>query len=228
MHLNDTVGTRGAQDQRRAFSLTNAEWLAALQGNDAGRALEDLRALLLDGLRSGLENRRGRFTADDIEDFVQDALIRITRNLHHFRGESMFTTWAQRIAMHVACSELRRKHWRNLSLDEAAVESSRDAAELPGNFHHSYDHPYDSTATCAARADLEATMRATLTDRQCQALMAVILQEISIDELARSMNTNRNALYKLLYDARRRMRAAMRAKGIAPEDLLADLEEAGA
>ena len=37
----------------------------------------------------------------DLEDFVQDALLKILAALDTFRGESLFTTWAQNIAVRV-------------------------------------------------------------------------------------------------------------------------------
>jgi RNA polymerase sigma-70 factor (ECF subfamily) len=55
-----------------------------------------------------------------VEDFAQDALLRITGRLHSFRGESRFLTWALAVAVRVAVSELRRARWRDISIDEMA------------------------------------------------------------------------------------------------------------
>ena len=95
---------------------TNQEWLAELQGPGRDEALADLRAFLVRGLRYALSNRSG---VDEtiIEDFVQEALLRILDNLHTFRGESRLTTWAQKIAVRVAYTELRRRRWQDISLD---------------------------------------------------------------------------------------------------------------
>ena len=86
---------------------TNQEWLADLQGPERDDALVDLRAFLVRGLRYALA---GRSDGDDaiIEDFVQDALLKILAALDTFRGESRFTTWAQKITVRVAYTELRR------------------------------------------------------------------------------------------------------------------------
>jgi RNA polymerase sigma-70 factor (ECF subfamily) len=40
-------------------------------------------------------------------------------------------------------------------------------------------------------------------------------------EVARKMGTNRNALYKLLHDARQRLKSRMEAEGLSAEDVLA-------
>ena len=101
---------------------TNEEWLDDLQSEGERRrlALEDLRERLRRGLyfylsrdRSDLSDR----SPDDInqmaEDFAQDALLKVLDNLDTFRGESRFTTWAAKIAVRVALSELRRVRWRS-------------------------------------------------------------------------------------------------------------------
>lgn len=64
-----------------------------------------------------------------------------------------------------------------------------------------------------------------LTDRQRQALVAAEIEGMPLEEVARRMGTNRNALYKLLHDARRRLKRRMIAEGISPQDLLAVLSE---
>jgi hypothetical protein len=80
---------------------TNQEWLDDLRGPDRDEAVADLRASLGRGLGYSLANHSD---VDDvlIEDFAQDALLRILDNLDTFRGESRFTTWAQKIAVRVA------------------------------------------------------------------------------------------------------------------------------
>ena len=46
-----------------------------------------------------------------------------------------------------------------------------------------------------------------------------------LEEVARHMGTNRNALYKLLHDARLRLKHALAAQGLSPEDVFAAFEE---
>src|ERR687890_1172288 len=96
---------------------TNEQWLAELRGPNPDEALADLYDLLVRGLRVGLGNYRGGVDAN-AEDFAQEALIKITGNLDSFRGESRFTTWAQKIAMNVALTELKRRRWRDVSLQD--------------------------------------------------------------------------------------------------------------
>ena len=111
---------------------TNQEWLAALRGPGRDEALADLRAFLMRGLRYALANQ-SNVTEADLEDFAQEALLKILAGLDSFRGESRFTTWAQKIAVRVALTELRRHRWRDVSLDE--MTGFADADPSTGSGH---------------------------------------------------------------------------------------------
>ena len=68
---------------------------------------------------------------------------------------------------------------------------------------------------------LQRLISTELTEKQRQALVAVRIQGMPLEEVARRMGTNRNALYKLLHDARQRLKSRMEAEGLSPEDVLA-------
>ena len=61
------------------------------------------------------------------------------------------------------------------------------------------------------------------TDKQRQALVAKI-QGMPLEEVARRMGSNRNALYKLIHDARQRLKERLLAEGLAAEEILAAFE----
>jgi hypothetical protein len=52
-----------------------------------------------------------------------------------------------------------------------------------------------------------------LTGHQREVLVAIALSDVPIDVLAERLNTTRGALYKTLHDARRKLRAALAARG---------------
>ena len=52
-----------------------------------------------------------------------------------------------------------------------------------------------------------------LTPRQREVFVAIALNDVSIDVLALQLGSNRNALYKNLFDARRKLRAGLAAAG---------------
>jgi RNA polymerase sigma-70 factor (ECF subfamily) len=64
-----------------------------------------------------------------------------------------------------------------------------------------------------------------LTDRQREALILLSIQDIPMDEAARKLNTNRNALYKLLHDARLRLKTRLAKEDISAREVLELFEE---
>jgi len=199
---------------------TNEQWLADLRGPNPDEALADLYDLLVRGLRAGLGSYGGGAGAN-AGDFAQEALIRITGNLNSFRGESRFTTWAQKIAMNVALTELKRRRWRDVSLQE--LSARREAADRePADVQPS---PEGLALQNTVLRELRRMVEEELTDRQREAVVAVILEGMPISEVARRMNTNQNALYKVLHDARKRLKGRMEAAGISPREALAAFDE---
>jgi len=199
---------------------TNEQWLADLRGPNPDEALADLYDLLVRGLRAGLGSYGGGAGAN-AGDFAQEALIRITGNLGSFRGESRFTTWAQKIAMNVALTELKRRRWRDVSLQE--LSARREAADRePADVQPS---PDGLALQNTVLRELRRMVEEELTDRQREAVVAVILEGMPISEVARRMNTNQNALYKVLHDARKRLKGRMEAAGISPREALAAFDE---
>jgi len=197
---------------------TNQEWLADLRGPDRDKALADLGALLVKGLRYAMSDRPA-VTEPDLEDFAQEALLKILAGLGTFRGESRFTTWAQKIAVRVAFTELRRRRWRDVSLDE--MMGSSDTSFLHGTLSSAEAGPEQHAIQHMLLTALRRTIKDELTDRKRQALVAVHLQGLPLEEVARRMGTNRNALYKLLHDARQRLKKRLTAQGLSPQDMLA-------
>ena len=203
---------------------TNAEWLTDLQGPDRDLAISDLRDILLRGLRAALSSHIRKDLSFVIEDFVQDALLKVLDNLDSFRGESRFTTWAQKIAIHVAYTELRRRRWQDVSLQEM-IESQDGNDFTPAILTDPGVSPEKKVTQRALLEFVQRMIDEELTERQRQAMKAVMLHGAPIAEVARRMNTNRNALYKLLYDARQRLQRSMLAHGISPQDVLAAFEQ---
>ena len=201
---------------------TNEQWLVALRGPEQDEAIADLRVVLVRGLKAALGGRTG--VSGAAEDFAQDALMKILDNLDSFRGESRFTTWAQKIAVRVAYTELRRKEWRNVSLQEVT-----DRYDAGGSERREMSDPAPAPDEAAARQVMFDTVRRLideeLTERQRDALVAVMLSGMPLEEAARRMDTNRNALYKLLHDARKRLRKCLISEGHSPQDVLAVFDE---
>lgn len=205
------------QDTRAIPSRTNQEWLDALRGPGRDEALADLRAILVRGLHYSLASRSDVDGAL-VEDFVQEALLKIVDALDSFRGESRFTTWAQKIAVREALSELRRHRWRDVSLDK--ITRARDSDFIPATLADPSAGPERQAIQGALLETLGRMISERLTDRQRTAMTAVYLHGVPLEEAARVTGTNRNALYKLLYDARQRLQEEILAEGFSGQDVL--------
>jgi len=207
---------------------TNEAWVSDLRSNGENRskALEDLRVVIQRGLPYALS----RWLSPDqpqfgalVEEVTQETLLRVLDQLETFEGRSQFTTWVHKIAVRIALTELRRKRWRDSSLDE--LTENEDAPPPPGLLADSQAGP----ETSAERTDMLTRVRRIieeeLTDRQRQALILLGVQDMPIEDAARKLKTNRNALYKLLHDARLRLRTRLAREEIAPHEVLALFEQ---
>jgi RNA polymerase sigma factor (sigma-70 family) len=199
---------------------TNEQWLAEVRRPNPGKALADLYDLLVRGLKAALGSYGGGVEAN-VGDFAQEALIKMTGNLDSFRGESRFTTWAQKIAMNVALTELKRRRWRDVSLQE--LFTRREGADRgPADPHLTSEQ---LALQNTVLGELRRIIDEELTDRQREAVVAVILEEMPISEVASRMGTNQNALYKLLHDARKKLKRQMEASGLSAKEVLAVFDE---
>ena len=201
---------------------TNSEWLNDLRGPDQDQAIEDLRKVLKRGLIYSLSSRIKIDLEAQVEDFVQDSILRILDKLDTFRGESRFTTWAQKVAVRVAFTELRRQRWKDISLEDLLPEDSGDFTPLvladPG------PNPEKLASQTMFSEMIETMLKEDLTERQRTAMMAIMKGGMPLEEVARRMDTNRNALYKLLHDARKQMRKALLEKGLTPQEVMEAFE----
>lgn len=192
-------------------------WVERLQPGHPEReaALEELRAVLLRGLSKSLARRGGGEAF--AEDVVQQALVRVLEKLDSFDGRSKLTTWAMSIAVRLAITELRRRHFQDVSLDQIRREKDLQFASPDG------DHNPAPDAQRAAVLDkLRQLIDAELTERQRTAIQA-ILAGLPAEEIGRRIKSNRNAVYKLIHDARTRLRRGFEESGFSAEDIHAAL-----
>ncbi|MBC6937823.1 MAG: sigma-70 family RNA polymerase sigma factor [Chloroflexi bacterium] len=214
---------------------SNEQWLAELTGapDIQARALEDLRQRLQRGIfyylsreRSDLAHLSGQELGQMAEDLAQDATLRVIDNLDSFRGDSRFTTWATKIAVRLAISDLRRSRYKDFSLDGLTAEGEVLPASTGDAFPaNAAPTPENATERADVMLKIERALREALTERQYQALSAVALQDVPLEIVAERLGTNRNALYKLLHDARRKLRQSLEAQGLTTDYMLKLFEE---
>ena len=201
---------------------TNSEWLNDLRGPDQDQAIEDLRKVLKRGLIYSLSSRIKTDLETQVDDFVQDSILRILDKLDTFRGESRFTTWAQKVAVRVAFTELRRQRWKDISLEDLIPEDSGDFTPLV--LADPSPNPEKRATQTILTEMIETMLKEDLTDRQRTAMMAIMKGGMPLEEVARRMDTNRNALYKLLHDARKQMRKGLLEKGLTAQEVIEAFE----
>lgn len=204
---------------------SNEEWLAELKsdGPDKEAALADLRAVILKGLPYALSN----YLSPDNPQFkpltdevTQDTLLRVLDHLDTFEGRSRFTTWVQKIAVRIALTELRRRRWRDYSLD-SLVEENEEGVSFPSLMIDPAPNPDSLTQQSDMLQRVGRLINEELTEKQRQAIVATTIEGVPLEEVARRMNMKRNALYKLLHDARLRLKNRMADEGLTTEDIWA-------
>jgi len=120
----------------------------------------------------------------------------------------------------VAISDLRRARYKDFSLDDLTADGDvlpASAASVNGT---TPPNPEEATERSDVMAKISRALEDVLTERQYQALVAVALQGVPLEILAERMGTNRNALYKLLHDARRKLRTHLESQGISTNYML--------
>lgn len=207
---------------------TNESWLSDLRadGDIKEAAVADLRAVIAKGLPYALSRWLSpslpQFQAL-VEEVTQETLLRVLDQMDTFEGRSQFTTWVHKIAIRIALTELRRKRWRDTSLDE--LTENEDMPPPQGLLEDSQAGPEN----LAERADMLKHVRRVideeLTDRQRKALTMLAIQDVSMKDAARKLKTNRNALYKLLHDARLRLKNRLAMEDISAHDVMSLFEE---
>jgi RNA polymerase sigma-70 factor (ECF subfamily) len=199
---------------RKQLDPESAAWVDALEsgrGPQYEQACTRLHQLLV---RIAMDDvfRRGpryRITGPELNDLAHqaaaDALMRITRKIRDFRGDARFTTWAFRFVVLEVSGKLGRHFWRasntRFDLDEWATVPDRSGID-PAS------HWQARELVEAARDAVETALSA----RQRRVFTAVV-SGVSLDTLARELETNRNALYKTMFDARKKLRAHLIAGG---------------
>jgi RNA polymerase sigma-70 factor (ECF subfamily) len=207
----------------RAPDADSRRWVHALRGDrhERARAVAELHELLLRATRFEVARRHAvhpHLRGGDLDDIaVQaagDALVSILAKLSDYRGESRFTTWAYKFGLLEAAVKVRKRAWQGRELpvtDDtwAALATSAGA-------------PAEEAERSELLGAIATAIDEVLSERQREVFVAVTLNGVPIDVLAERSGSTRGALYKTLHDARRKLRAALAARGF---DELAGEEE---
>lgn len=199
----------------RELDAESADWVRRLSvGNGVRRqkAEGELHARLL-RIALAEVNRRAAstpVTGPELTDIAHqaagDAMVAILAKLAGFRGESRFMTWAYRFVILEVSSKLGRHHWRNppVMLDAGQWERLPDRLGID---------PQQHAESAGILAEVRRVVDEDLTAHQRQVFVAIVVDGIPLDALAAATGLRRNAIYKVIFDARRKIRRALVAKG---------------
>jgi len=209
---------------------TNDEWLHDLNASGESQevAIADLRDLLLRAALYFFSRNLGDFgglNRDEIlqraEDCAQDALIALMDHLQDFRGDSKFTTWAYKFAINFALMSARHERWKGVSLDELPFSNEGTFSEWALQDKSDGIAPDRSALQNEVRETVQDVIEHDLTDKQRRVILMMVFNEVPMDEVVRHLGVNRNAIYKMLHDARRKLKSGLQARGFEVGETLA-------
>jgi RNA polymerase sigma-70 factor (ECF subfamily) len=155
-----------------------------------------------------------RVTGPELTDVAHqaadDAMLAILAKLGDFRGESRFVTWAYRFVILEVSGKLGRHYWRNPSVALDAGQWDR----LPDRFGID---PARYAESAGLLAEVRRVADEELTSHQRRVFVAIVVDGIPQDALAAELSLQRNAIYKVIFDARRKIRRALAANGYLEE-----------
>ena len=196
----------------------SAQWLRELSEHGDGRdpAVARLHGLLLRAAiteasrRSGTNGIVGQELEDLAHQAADDATMSVLRRLSDFRGESRFTTWAYKFAINEVSTKVGRHVWRRdgVRFDEEAW------ARLPDHLGHGPTAQVESSELAAA---IRTCVETVLTTHQRRVFVAIALHGTPLDAVVAELDTNRNAIYKTMFDARRKLRSYLVGQGLMPD-----------
>jgi RNA polymerase sigma-70 factor (ECF subfamily) len=203
-------------EHARSLDDESRDWVDSLRADGPARdeAIERLHELLTRAARFEVSRRRAtipHLRGDELTDIAteaaDDALMSVLRRLDDFRGESRFSTWAYKFALLEAAVKLRKRAWQGVEIPLEPESWSVFASGRPG--------PAAATEQGELLELLQDAITDVLTPHQRRVLVSLALNGVPIDVLAERLNTNRNALYKTLHDARQKLRKHLEERGFA-------------
>jgi RNA polymerase sigma-70 factor, ECF subfamily len=190
------------------------QWVEQLRAGNPHReqTVANLHEVLVRVAFHELSRRRGQLRSisgpefDDVaHQAADDALMKVLAKLDEFRGRSRFTTWVYKFVIFAVSDKVAQHAWRRQPPNPQYLALERLSDSLARR-------PDDRLEQQEQLQALSVAIR-ELTERQREVFVAIALNDVPIDVVAIRLGTNRNAIYKNLFDARRNLRASMAAAG---------------
>ncbi|MFQ5342589.1 MAG: RNA polymerase sigma factor [Anaerolineae bacterium] len=221
---------------------TDQEWLSDLRarGKAQQRAFADLGRYLFTVVYNYLCQRQAgvvrlqQLDSAELEElargFAQDALQAVWEKLSTYEGRGKLTSWAATIAIRTAAYEIRKPYWRERRMSlPPAYNPDTNPEEWGGpnrEWQATTDLSPDARLQTAEILDLiETTLQQDLSERQRLAFVAQFIEDRTSDEIAEELNVSRNAVYMLIFEARKKIKRRLIEAGHTPEDVLRVFQE---
>jgi RNA polymerase sigma-70 factor (ECF subfamily) len=190
------------------------EWLIGLraggphQERTNARLYADLlRVARIEAIGRGLAKGIGGPELEDLaHQAAADSMMVILRKLDEFRGESRFTTWAHRFVALDVTHKVGRHPWRHPTVPLEFEDLTMLSATT--------DDPQEVADWRALVDVVRDSLDQDLTSRQRSAFVALVVNGVSPGRLAEQTAANRNAVYKMVFDARQKIRTRLTTEGI--------------
>jgi RNA polymerase sigma-70 factor (ECF subfamily) len=202
----------------REIDRENHRWVRdlATAGPRREMACRELYPLLLRVAKAEARRRASilRLDGPELEDIAHqataDALMAITERVERFRGEARFTTWASKFVIFNVSTKINRHFWHRHEVPYEHEEWSGVPARSDAG-------PEDEAQAREFAAAVAAAVEESLSERQRLVFVAAVVDGKPMDVLADELGSSHNALYKVLFDARRKLRVALVSAGYLSE-----------
>lgn len=131
---------------------------------------------------------------DDVEDVVQEVFVDVLRNLSRFDGRSSVSTWLTRVTIN-RCRTYQRRQW----LQKALLQRFRQRLPIKTS-----PSPHDTLAAQETIQEVRTAIR-DLKPRDREILVLRYLEELPVEEIARTLDLSRGAVDVRLTRARARL-----------------------
>ena len=147
---------------------------------------------------------------DDALDAVQEAFVKVHKNIHKFQGSSSFYTWLYRIVMNVSIDHVRRTNRRkSLDFDERALH---EESEVAGDGALVPNVTDANPGKAALRRELGGAIQVALQELPEHHRAVIVLREIegmSYEEMAETLGVPKGTIMSRLFHARKKMQNAL-------------------
>ena len=155
---------------------------------------------------------------NDAEEVVQEAFLRAFCKIHRFDGESTFFTWLYRIVKNVALDLLRKPSHGDVDAYAERMPPLSHEDLLPSLARRIEGaEPFECVWRREVAGELEQALRA-LPPYHRDVIVMCAIDEMTYDEMARTVRVSRGTIMSRLFHARRKLRRALAGRHLGEVD----------